>query len=355
MRDMAAAVAGRADGAAGCLCVLCGLPAAGKSTLASRIVCAAAEQGWRGIVIPYDNLIPEHAFRIKGGEDSQDMHTEWKSHRRAVLQCIQQFLEDPDVRMEQQSCSLINNTAWEKCIQSLTSESFPSDEAPFLFLLDDNFYYPSMRYEVFQLARKYSLGFCQIYLQCDLESCMRRNHSRSQPIPADVMLEMAKRLEPPNTQKNSWETQSLSINTSSNLSKCDIQRVMDLISSALNNPLSAAEDNTEQKLYTLQEADRQKCANSVVHQADQACRRLISEAMKTAKDYQITSEDMRSLATQLNESKAGLLHHLRQQLLQEAIFIQEENLNVDLIKNRAVSIFNENKKEILAKFIKNQI
>lgn len=33
----------------------------------------------------------------------------------------------------------------------------------------------------------------------------------------------------------------------------------------------------------LQEADRLKCATSVLHQADQACRRLISEAMKTAK------------------------------------------------------------------------
>uniref|UniRef100_A0A3P9IXV8 Phosphoseryl-tRNA kinase n=1 Tax=Oryzias latipes TaxID=8090 RepID=A0A3P9IXV8_ORYLA len=348
---MAAAVAGRVDRVAVCLCVLCGLPAAGKSTLASRIVCAAAEQGWRGIVVPYDNLIPEQAFRIKDGEETQEMHTEWKSHRRAVLQCIQQFLENPGVRMELQSSSLINDAAWEQCIQSqLMSESLASDGAPYLFLLDDNFYYPSMRYEVFQLARKYSLGFCQVYLQCDLESCICRNQSRSRPIPADVMLEMAKRLEPPNPEKNSWETQSLSIYTASNLSKNDIQRVVDLISSALSTPLSAAEDNTEQK-----EADRQKCACSVIHQVDQACRRLISEAMKTAKDHQIISQHMRSLATQLNESKAALLHNLRQQLLQEAIFLQDEDLDVDLFKNRAVSIFKENKKEILVKFINNQM
>lgn len=35
--------------------------------------------------------------------------------------------------------------------------------------------------------------------------------------------------------------------------------------------------------HTVQEADRLKCAISVGHQADQACRRLISEAMKAAK------------------------------------------------------------------------
>lgn len=33
----------------------------------------------------------------------------------------------------------------------------------------------------------------------------------------------------------------------------------------------------------LQEADRLKSATNVLHQADQACRRLISGAMKTAK------------------------------------------------------------------------
>lgn len=33
----------------------------------------------------------------------------------------------------------------------------------------------------------------------------------------------------------------------------------------------------------LQEADRLRCVTSVLHQADQACRRLISETMKTAK------------------------------------------------------------------------
>lgn len=36
-------------------------------------------------------------------------------------------------------------------------------------------------------------------------------------------------------------------------------------------------------LILLQEADRLKCATSVLHQADQACRRRISEAMKTAR------------------------------------------------------------------------
>ncbi|XP_069548013.1 L-seryl-tRNA(Sec) kinase [Brachyistius frenatus] len=347
---MAAEEAGSVSGAPACLCLLCGLPAAGKSTLAGRILGAAALQGWRASVVPYDDLIPEQAFRTRAMEESvemQEMHTEWKLHRQAVLQCIERFLLKPEALAEPPSSSQINSAAWERCVRALLQpEGLKADGAPLLLLLDDNFYYPSMRYEVCQLARKYSLGFCQVSLQCDLESCISRNQTRSQPIPTEVILEMVKRLESPNPQKNSWEKHSISLNSTDNLSKCDIQQVMELISSALSNPMSPAEDDTEQK-----EADRLKCATSVVHQADQACRRLISEAMKTARENQVPPEHMRSLAAQLNESKATFLQDLRKQFLQEVPFVHEEDIDVEHVVKRAVDIFDAKKKEILLRIL----
>ncbi|XP_059181321.1 L-seryl-tRNA(Sec) kinase-like [Centropristis striata] len=347
---MAAEEAGGVGQASACLCVLCGLPAAGKSTLAREVFRTAAQHGWRAGVVVYDDLIPEHAFQtrvVEEGADLQKMQTEWKSHRQAVLRSIEQFLEKPKVLAELPSSCQINKAAWERCIRALLQpevlDHSQADQAPLLFLLDDNFYYPSMRYEVYQLARKCSLGFCQVYLQCDLESCMSRNQSRSEPIPTEVMLEMVKRLESPNPQKNSWETNSIMLNATDDFTKCDIQRVMELISSAVSNPLSPAEDNTEQK-----EADRVKCATSVVHQTDQACRRHISEAMKTARDNQVPPVQMRALAAQLNESKATFLHNLRRQLLQETSFIQED-IDVERVVKRAVDIFDCEKKEILSR------
>lgn len=333
--------------ASACLCVLCGLPAAGKSTLARRIVSTAAQHGWRATVVPYDDLIPEQAFRTKVVEDGvnlQEMHTEWKSHRQAVLYCIEQFLQKSEILPEAPSSSGISIAAWEQCTQALMGPK--GLKPPLVFLLDDNFYYPSMRYDVCQLARKYSLGFCQVYLQCDLESCISRNQSRSQPVPTEVILEMVKRLESPNPQKNSWEINSITLNSTGTVSKSDIQRVMELISSALSNPLSMGEDNKEQK-----EADRLKCANSVVHQADQACRRLISEAMKTARENQVPPERMRSLAAQLSESKATFLHNLRKHFLNDVSFIQEEEINVEHAVKRAAEIFNDDLKEILSRII----
>lgn len=67
-----------------------------------------------------------------------------------------------------------------------------------------------------------SLGFCQVYLQCNLETCISRNQSRSEPIPTEVILEMAKRLESPNPQKNSWETNSVLLTTTDSVSECDM-------------------------------------------------------------------------------------------------------------------------------------
>ncbi|XP_039643447.1 L-seryl-tRNA(Sec) kinase isoform X1 [Perca fluviatilis] len=353
---MAAEEAGGVGRSPACLCVLCGLPAAGKSTLARKVLRSAPLHGWRATVVPYDDLIPEHAFQIRAEEDGGTLqeivntHTEWKSHRQAVLQCIEQFLEKPQLLAELPVSCQIDSAAWQQCIRALLQpealDRSQAERAPLLFLLDDNFYYPSMRYEMYQLARKYSLGFCQVYLQCDLESCISRNQCRSEPIPTEVILEMVKRLESPNPQKNSWETNSISLNTTDNLSKCDIQRVMELISSALSNPLSPAEDNTKQK-----EADRLKCATNVVHQTDQACRRHISEAMKTARENQVAPKHMKSLAAQLNESKATFLHNLRRQLLQEASFAQEEDIDVERVVKRAVDVFDHEKKEILLRIM----
>lgn len=62
-----AGVTGRTPG---CLCVLCGLPAVGKSTLARTILGTAARQGWRACTVSYDDVIPEHAFQITFAEDS---------------------------------------------------------------------------------------------------------------------------------------------------------------------------------------------------------------------------------------------------------------------------------------------
>lgn len=75
-KNMAAEGAGAAGRAPACLCVFCGLPAAGKSTLARKVLRTAAQCGWRAGVVPYDDLIPERAFQTgvaEGGGKLREM------------------------------------------------------------------------------------------------------------------------------------------------------------------------------------------------------------------------------------------------------------------------------------------
>lgn len=60
---------------------------------------------------------------------------------------------------------------------------------------------------------------------------------------------------------------------------------------------------------------------------------------------------MRSLAAQLNESKATFLHNLRGKLLQEAFFTEGEDIDVERVVKRAVDVFDQEKKEILWKIM----
>lgn len=120
----------RTGGSRVVLCLLCGLPAAGKSTLSralSRLL--PPHQGWDCSVLVYDELIPQEA---PGPPEPG-----WKGRRREVLSQLERRLRGPPGPAAQRG--------------------LPEPGAaprPLCIVLDDNFYYRSMRYEVYQLARK---------------------------------------------------------------------------------------------------------------------------------------------------------------------------------------------------------
>lgn len=60
---------------------------------------------------------------------------------------------------------------------------------------------------------------------------------------------------------------------------------------------------------------------------------------------------MRSLATQLNQTKATFLHDLRKRLLQEAPFTLGEDIDTERVVKRAVDVFDQQKTEILQRLM----
>ncbi|NXW46434.1 PSTK kinase, partial [Nyctiprogne leucopyga] len=299
------------------LCLLCGLPAAGKSTLARALRrCLLQRPDWACALLTYDELIPPEAFGpLEPGAGPLPLLPRWKSSRRELLHRLERLLRALLTGEPPPAPAAAPQPAWQRFLSECRGQGLlPSPEGcaragprRICFILDDNFYYQSMRYEVYQLARKYSLSFCQLFLECPLECCLQRNRLRSHPLPDQTICLMAKKIEMPDLKKNAWELNSLILRSSDCTSEENEQRIISLLATALENPVKQNEENTEQK-----EAARAISAASTVHQADQTCRRIISQTMKDAKDKNVLPSEMKSLAEELNKLKADFLEDLRQ-------------------------------------------
>ncbi|NXV73316.1 PSTK kinase, partial [Atlantisia rogersi] len=244
----------------------------------------------------------------------------WKQSRRELLQCLERFLRVLLTGVPPTSPA--PQPAWERFVSCCRGQGLlcgadrharagrcptrADTPRPLYLLLDDNFYYRSMRYEVYQLARKYSLSFCQLFLECPLECCLQRNRQRSHPLPDQTISLMARKIEMPDLKRNAWEQNSLVL-PSPDCASEDNEQIISLLATALENPVKQSEEDTEQK-----EEDRAICAASTIHQADQLCRRIISQTMKDAKDKNVLPREMKSLAEELSKLKAELLEDLRQ-------------------------------------------
>ncbi|XP_030132439.4 L-seryl-tRNA(Sec) kinase isoform X2 [Taeniopygia guttata] len=326
----------RASGGAGvALCLLCGLPAAGKSTLARGLLGRLPQRpGWACALLAYDELIPPEAFRPRapgaGPQEPSPLLPGWKRSRRELLQCLEGFLR-----------ALLSGAPLPGPAQRFLGHCLPELPAagaasrPLVLLLDDNFYYQSMRYEVYQLARKYSLGFCQLFLECPVECCLQRNRLRSDPVPEQTIQLMARKIEMPDLRKNTWEHHSLILNSSECVSEDD-EQIMNLLATALENPERPNEEDTEQK-----EAARAICAASAVHQADQACRRVISEAMQDAKGKSLLPSEMKSLAEELNKLKAEFLEDLRQGKALKTQYSDPTTSVISSFQHKAINVVNK--------------
>ncbi|XP_044521590.1 L-seryl-tRNA(Sec) kinase isoform X1 [Gracilinanus agilis] len=300
------------------LCVLCGLPASGKSTLARSLSDQLRrKQGWDVAVITYDDIIPEAFFE---GENGPTLSSQWKSFRQELLMYLERFLMTIINRQELSAPITRTGGMWERFVDCLKNQGLicsGTGEAqcysltnttlslPLYLILDDNFYYQSMRYEIYQLARKYSLGYCQLFLDCPVESCLERNKQRSKPLPDETIQLMARKIESPNIEKNTWEHKSLVIRSRGSGSEDSIE-VTDLLTTALKNPIKCFEENMEQK-----ETDRIICSTNILHQADQTFRRIISQTMKKAKDEKVIAYKLKLLAEELTKLKADFLEDLR--------------------------------------------
>ncbi|XP_019615146.1 PREDICTED: L-seryl-tRNA(Sec) kinase-like [Branchiostoma belcheri] len=314
-----------------CLLVLSGLPGSGKTSLARKL-----QESWQSEVavvhVCYDELIPEDLKLERPEEDEgedrngdQQAVSLWKQHRRAIHHNVEKLLrKSKSLPEEENSTDVLPDldAKFLKCAKFAErngrgggdNNADLERQSSLVVIIDDNMYYRSMRYHYYQLARKYTIGFCEVFLHCDVETALKRNMERQSPVARETVVAMATKIEPPNPNRHSWEVMSFNYEQATTTDEeTALEEIRELVAVAIANPvLAIPEENMEEK-----EQSRLICSMNVLHQADQILRKCISDVMGSAKaDNRMGKAELKILGRQLNKIRAELLDDLKHQKLQ---------------------------------------
>ncbi|PIK58581.1 putative L-seryl-tRNA(Sec) kinase [Apostichopus japonicus] len=317
-----------------CLALLSGIPAAGKTTL-SNLFCefvntipfdlnVCDQKGrLRVLHIVYDKLIPEDLDFAQESNSST-----WKQYREQIHSCIDKLLDvllsndvtliDALDRMKATEVTdgngnvrSVKNNFCESLTHQLSKCSSITRPLATVLLVDDNFFYRSMRYEYYQLARKYSVGFCQVHISCPINIAISRNAQRPNPISLETYGNMLQKMEEPDMTRATWETNYLIVDGGYEFNHLQLSQMWGTINDAFLNPVQPVEeDDIEAK-----EQSRAASLTSILHQADIILRKCVSESIKNAKSCQKPDEgaiDVKRFAARANLGRTTLLDRIRQ-------------------------------------------
>ncbi|KAK4471962.1 hypothetical protein MN116_005341 [Schistosoma mekongi] len=246
------------------LATIVGLPGSGKSTLCERLYNLKTNE-CQVVWIEYDRFIRLQLFSPKS--DNSD----WKDWRHAIIGCLEKLLalwKGIDFTRD------LNEK--EKVIWLKANIYSAVDAKDIIVLLDDNFYYCSMRRSLYNLARKYSCSYASVVCKCSVDICFLRNCTRSNPVPEDTIRNMETKFEWPDPINNLWEKHIFTFN----LSQEDVSNSANLLTSLkllLNHPIvneSSVNDEERNK-------DRLINLDSLLHNADVHLRKVTSHTLKS--------------------------------------------------------------------------
>ncbi|XP_074640524.1 L-seryl-tRNA(Sec) kinase-like [Tubulanus polymorphus] len=309
-----------------CILVLSGFPASGKTTLAKALQefykNSIQASNFNCYHVCYDEILSSNVeqklLELRGKADHSGKPSQWKEYRRKILRCVEHLItmQQPQDDIFSYDFIDIDYEVMEKfrvCTGLQFAVTDPDslmdvDEEKndgILIIIDDNMYYRSMRYEYYQMAKKYECGFAEICVACSTESSLQRNHTRGHHVADDVIISMASRFEPPDPTGNAWEINSLIWNTETGGNWMDVTRLIDR---AMNNPVIHSPQEDEDK----KQADRIVCSTNLLHQSDQILRKLVANRMTEAKGCgRFKKNDLKSFAACLNKVRTRLLADLK--------------------------------------------
>eukprot|EP00731_Ephydatia_muelleri_P020422 Em0013g149a len=199
----------------GCLVLVCGIPGSGKTTLAQELSGHYSPAIWRVTCLfhsaAHDFLYPLD-LRVIQIQDVDQFNL--REARHEFNDCLRHLLHVNSIGLHSNPPDCfqpMSSHKWDKLVQWLTDHKFADSAGKFSFsgnvavVIDDNLHLRSMRYEYYQMARDYGLGFVEIYLQCPLATALTRNAQRSLPLPPSTVKRLEETAEPPDPEGHRWE------------------------------------------------------------------------------------------------------------------------------------------------------
>ncbi|TMW53117.1 hypothetical protein DOY81_001845 [Sarcophaga bullata] len=279
-----------------CLVALIGLPALGKTTLCKYLMESSLH--FNILHVCYDRFI-----QFNTGNPRL-----YKEQRENLLKYLPIIIK---------SFQTSGNLATE--LISMYDQYKNHNSNDVIILCDDNHYYRSMRYKLYQMAQDNNVSFCQIYFENNLQLALERNSLRSnnENVPKDVLIQMYQRLEPPNPSEHKWEENTLVLNKL-DLNNNTITNIVSYITNILNTPVQPLV-LPKPKVQTSQ---------SLVHEMDLLMRKRITALMIACTE----TDNKQLLAKQLNDKRKSILKEFQLKLY--------ENANDDLDLNKFANMLN---------------
>ncbi|KAK1939382.1 L-seryl-tRNA(Sec) kinase [Phytophthora citrophthora] len=273
-----------ASSCAAVLVLVCGLPAAGKTTLVKQLVATRSDSRLHER-ISFDDLYEQ---QVTADEKSVEFDPEnWKM-------CQQEMLLRVSNRLEKQNDSVRRN-----------------ESTQLVLFVDDNFQYRSLRKRFFNLATERNCGFGVLYANVPAETCRERNAGRSkrEQVPSEVFERMVAAFNPPNGRQNSWEVNTLQFNGARDGNIDEVVGALVLQAEKESNSLHVLRLE-RQKEKEQQRRDRLATEQSVLHLVDLQLRQWISTQLKSVRTLPdgVTKPQ---LAFQLNQRRKSYLASLK--------------------------------------------
>ncbi|CAI5734387.1 unnamed protein product [Hyaloperonospora brassicae] len=295
------------------LVLVCGLPAAGKTTLVKQLV--ATRTTWPSLIyerMSFDDLYEHQVSEI--GISSQPSEFDagaWKTSQQEMVRRASERLQEH--------------------ASTKTDES----KRRLVLLVDDNFPYRSQRKRYFHLATDLNCGFGVLYMNVAVATCRERNANRGKDrnagtrIADEVFERMVTRFEAPNGRQNAWEVITSEVKETGD--GYDVDDVMNALIQRANLELHRRRllQVRVQEDATQQHCDRLSTQQNVLHLVDLRLRQWISAQLQDGTTLP-PGTSKSQFASQLNRRRKDYLAIVKHSYDNDSDRRQEESVETVL-------------------------